>query len=119
VETDQSQDPLLRLLGPDERLEVHAPSTNGTLAVTDRRIILADGERVVLDMAFEGLRRIQFDIERSRMATLVVVPDEVRAAPVVVGVQPEHIADVARVLATIGRRIALLDGVLPERDGSG
>lgn len=116
METDH--DPVLRLLGPDEQLDVHAPSANGTLAVTDRRIILADGPRVVMDMAFEGLRRIQFDIERSRMATLVVVPDEVLAAPVVVGVQAEHIADVARVLASIGRRIALLDGILPEEQES-
>ncbi|HEY7525118.1 MAG TPA: hypothetical protein VH720_15830 [Candidatus Limnocylindrales bacterium] len=105
-EPDASQDPMLRLLRPDERLEVHTQVADGALAVTDQRMVLTDGNRVVMNLAFDDLRRIQFDIERRRPATLVVVPDGASEAPAVLNVPPERFDDVGRALAIIGRQIA-------------
>jgi hypothetical protein len=108
-EPDLDHDPMLRVLRPDERLEVQARAADGALTVTDQRIVLTDGRRVVMDLAFDGLRRIQFDVERGRPATLVVVPDASHAAPAVLTIPPERFDDVGRALAIIGRRIAQVD----------
>ena len=40
--------------------------------------------RTRLDVPFESIRRVQFDIERSRPATLVIVPDQPADVPEVV-----------------------------------
>ncbi len=59
------------------------------LRVTDRRLLLLSGGTVLLDLPYEGLRRIQYDIETDRPATLVIVPH--RPAD-----EPRVLADPAR-----------------------
>jgi hypothetical protein len=55
---------------------------------------------------FDQLRRIQFDIERTRPATMVIVPEQPRDEPQVLAVDPDEFDAVAKALATIDRRLA-------------
>ncbi len=75
------------------------------ILVTDRRIAVAQGERVALDIPIENVRRIQFDIEKSRPATLVIVPDSPRDPPQVLAVPVANYEEVAEALAILGRLI--------------
>jgi hypothetical protein len=94
------------LLGPGEEVQ-HATTAGGALlAVTSRRIAIVDGERTALDVAIDGLRRIQFDIERTRPASLVLVPDKAEHPPQVLSVQPQEYKAVADALVTVGLRLA-------------
>jgi len=98
--------PKLRLLDPDERIDVLTETLNAKLVVTDRRVAVAAGDRVALDVPFTALRRIQFDIERHRPATLVIVPENPGHEPQVLAVPVERYDDVTRALAIVGRRLA-------------
>ncbi len=77
-------------------------ATEAQLLVTDRRVAVAQRDRVRLDVPFDRLRRIQFDIERARPATLVIVPEHPRDEPQVLAIPREHIGAAANVLAFIG-----------------
>ena len=55
-----------------------------------------------------GLRRIQFDIERDRPATLVIVPHDPRNEPQVIPIPPELYDDVTGALAIVGRELAAI-----------
>jgi hypothetical protein len=100
-------EPVLRAtLEPDEQLRVQARARDAVLAVSDRRLIVASRERVVLSVSFDELRRIQFDIERDRPATMVIVPEEAHHEPQVLAIPPEEFSSTAEALALIGRQIA-------------
>jgi len=88
-----------------ETIQYEVEAVDAVLAVTDRRISISDGRRV-LDVPFDLLRRVQFDIERARQATLVVVPDPPSLPPEVVGIPPEGYEVAAEALAYVGRRLA-------------
>ena len=47
-----------------------------------------------------------FDIEKSRPATLVLVPEDADHGPQVLGVEPAEYEAMAGALVTIGRRLA-------------
>jgi hypothetical protein len=102
---DVSDEPGLRLLEPGEQVEVMTETTTAKLIVTDRRLAIATSDRVALDVAYADVRRIQFDIERKRPATLVIVPEHPSDEPQVLGVPPERYDDVTRALAIVGRRL--------------
>jgi hypothetical protein len=98
--------PALDLLEPGEALEAHAQAVDARLLVTDRRVAVAtDEDRLVLNVPIEHVRRVQFDIERSRPATLVIVPESPEDPPQVLAIPPEHYHDVANALAVIDRRL--------------
>jgi hypothetical protein len=65
---------VLEVLEPNETLRAHARARDAVIAVSDRRLIVAARERIALSIAFHELRRIQFDIERDKPATMVIVP---------------------------------------------
>jgi hypothetical protein len=94
------------VLDPDERIKVRARAHDALVAVSDRRVIVADPRRVALAIPFERLRRIQFDIEKSRPATLVIVPEEAQDRPQVLAVPPDQYKETANALVWIGRRLA-------------
>jgi hypothetical protein len=76
MQTTQPDDhPLLRDLTLDEVIRVRARAANAEIVVTDRRLAVANDARLLLNVLIDRLRRIQFDIERDRPATLVVVPE--------------------------------------------
>jgi len=97
--------PMPHVLRPGEVVETHAIADRSVIAVTQARLLVAEGENTVLDIPFEELRRIQFDIERDRDATLVIVPEHVTNWPRVVSVPAGSLRDTALVLARIGERL--------------
>jgi hypothetical protein len=105
---------LLEALEPGEELRVQALATDALLAVTDRRLVVAAAKRVALAVAFEDLRRIQFDIERDRPATLVIVPEMAHHEPQVLSIPPERYREASEVLVLIGQQLAR-----PNRAGTG
>jgi hypothetical protein len=103
---DPKDEPILRILQPDEELQAIANAAEARLLVTNRRFAVAVDDRITLDIAIDQLRRIQFDIEKSRPATLVLVPERPSDPPQVLSVPKEHYHEVADALAVIGGMIA-------------
>ena len=103
---DWSKHPIMGMLEPGETVQSLVPTAGVGLVVTDRRVAVAAAERIALNVPFEGIRRIQFDIERDRPATLVIVPESPRNPPQVLAVPPDRYDAVAEALAYIGRRLA-------------
>jgi len=97
---------ILEALDADEEIVVNARTVDATVAVSDRRLIVADHRRVALNVPFERLRRIQLDVERDRPATLVVVPEEASDAPQVLSISPDQYQAAADALVRIGLRLA-------------
>jgi hypothetical protein len=93
------------VLAPDEQIRFQAEGIEGLLALTDRRLLVADAQRV-LDVEVDQIRRIQFDIERRRPTTLVIVPEHPSNQPLVLSSPPEQYAAASEALAMIGQRLA-------------
>ena len=94
------------MLHPDEEIHVQAPAGDNIVIVTDRRLAIGSNERLTLDVSIDNLRRIQFDIERKRPATLVIVPEQREYDPQVLAVDPSGFEAIARALVTVGLRFA-------------
>ena len=103
---DRADHPALRLLEAGESVQVLTETEGAKLLVTDRRLAVTTDDRVVLAIGFDGLRRIQFDIERTRPATLVIVPESAANEPQVLAIPPERFDEITQALALIGRRLA-------------
>jgi hypothetical protein len=106
--------PLPHILQPGEVVESHAVANDAVIAVTSERLVVAQGGDQVLDIPFNELRRVQFDIERGRDATLVIVPEHISNWPRIVSVPVEQLRDAAVVLSRIGERI---NGVEQQQTG--
>ena len=98
--------PILRVLSPDEQVQALARAGDADIVVTDRRLAVHATDRLTLDIELDALRRIQFDIERQRPATLVVVPEHAGHEPQVLAVRPDQYPEVAEALVYIGQRLA-------------
>lgn len=96
--------PYLSILGPDEQVQVEARATDALMLVTDRRVAVAVQDRLAMAVPFESLRRIQWDVERDRHATLILVPEHVADTPQVLVIPPEEYAAVGHAIALIGGR---------------
>jgi hypothetical protein len=101
--------PAFGRLEPGETVQAVAHAESASLLVTDRRIAVADEDRLALDIPFDALRRIQFDIERQRPATLVIVPEHPANEPQVLAIPPERFKEVTQALALIGSRLHQLN----------
>jgi hypothetical protein len=109
-DSDRNFEPhVAEALEPGERVRVQARSTDAILAVTDRRLVVASPHRIALAVPIAGLRRIQFDIERHRPATLVIVPEHASYEAQVLSIPPEHYADAAEALVAIGHELAPIE----------
>jgi hypothetical protein len=102
----EDQHPIRRALDPDEEIHVEAPAGDSVVVVTSRRLAIGSNDRLALDVPIDNLRRIQFDIERDRPATLVVVPERPTDEPQVLAVRPSDYPGVADALVVIGQRLA-------------
>ena len=100
-----STPPALISLKRGERVQAHARALDASIVVTDRRLVVASEARLMLDVPFDRLRRIQFDIERARPAALVVVPEWPSDPPQVLSVPPDEYEAMAKVLTYVGVRI--------------
>jgi hypothetical protein len=105
TERNHSGDDLRRWLEPDEALQAMARARDAALAVSDRRVVLVAGDRLALNVPFERLRRVQFDIERDRPATLVLVPEHPGDEPQVLPIPREEYQAVAEALVAIGHAL--------------
>ena len=97
--------PLPHILQPGEVVERQAHADGFLIAVTPHRIIVTDGSRPVMDLPFGELRRIQFDLERGRDATLVMVPEHIWNEPRVFSVPTANVTETALTLGLIGQRM--------------
>jgi len=97
--------PVPHVLRPGEVVESQAVANGAIVAVTRERLVVVEGDKSVLDISFSELRRIQFDIERGRDATLVIVPEHISNWPHIVSVPVPNLRETAVVLARIGERI--------------
>ena len=97
---------LQKILDPDEQIHFRTRAMEGLVALTDRRLLVTDTQRVALNVAIDQIRRVQFDIERQRPATLVIVPEHPRDQPQVLSIPPEQYAAAGQALAMIGQRLA-------------
>ena len=98
--------PVLRSVDADENILVEALAGEHRVIVTDRRLSIATDDRLVLDVALNAIRRIQFDIERDRPATMVVVPEHPQDEPQVLAVRPRDYDSIGLALAAVGRYLA-------------
>jgi hypothetical protein len=97
--------PIRDALEADEEIHIEAPAGDHVIVVTDRRLAIGSRERLALNVPIQNVRRIQFDIERSRPATLVVVPEAPTDEPQVLAVRPQDYRGVADALVVIGQRL--------------
>jgi hypothetical protein len=98
--------PILRTVAQTEAIQAAARLRDTHLVVTERRLAVASDARLMLDVPIHNLRRIQFDIERTRPATLVIVPEHPDHEPQVLAVPRHEYRAVADVLVVIGERLA-------------
>jgi len=96
---------LAPLLDSGEAVHHRAETVEAIVAVTDRRVLVRDDQRVALDVPFSAIRRIQLDVERDRESTVVIVPEASRHRPQVLTVPSEQLHEIARVVAAIGLRL--------------
>jgi hypothetical protein len=107
---EEDDDPVIReVLEPGERVRLRAVATDAVLAVTDRRLVVAAPNRLALAIQFEGVRRVQFDIERNRPATLVIVPELAHHEPQVLAIPPHQYEAIAAALVAVGLALAPMD----------
>lgn len=99
------KDRLLRAIAQED-IRARATADGHVLTLTDDRLTVGTGDVVRLDVPIEDIRRIQFDIERDRPATLVIVPDLPSSEPQVIMVQPEDYGGVASALVALGLTMA-------------
>ncbi len=103
--------PVLGPIARDEAIRAAVQAGYADVLLTDRRLVIASEARVMLDVGLDDVRRIQFDIERIRPATLVVVPEHAAHPPQVIAVPPDQYGRVAELLVVLGQRLAAsLDG---------
>ena len=104
--TDELGDhPIKAALRPGEQVRALVRMRDNLVLVTDERVAVAADERIAMNLAIRELRRIQFDIERDRPATLVIVPEHPSDEPQVLAIPPETYDAVGEALAYVGRRL--------------
>jgi hypothetical protein len=91
-----------------DEIRVRGHATNGDFAITDRRLLVTGPGGVRLNIPFATLRRIQFDLDFGRPATLAFVSNDPRDAAIVLNIPPEEYDAVADALMAIGTQLALL-----------
>lgn len=106
MEAEQDHPHLLRALEPGEEIRARALAVDAVLAVTDRRVVVAAPARIALAVPIDGIRRVQFDIERTRPATMVIVPEHADHEAQVLTIPAHQYEAAARALATLGQDLA-------------
>ena len=98
--------PILSPIAQAEPPQAVARVRDAHVVVTEHRLAVASDVKLLLDVPIDNVRRVQFDIERTRPATLVVVPEHPGDEPQVLAVRPEHYPAVADVLVVLGQQLA-------------
>lgn len=99
---------LFDALRPGEQIVEVVQVDGATLIVTTDRVAVGADKRIQFDVRIAGLRRIQFDIEAQRPASLSIVPESAAMEPSILTVMPHAYDDVARALAYVGTQLDIL-----------
>ena len=99
------KDPVVTRISGDETVQAVVDGVDGRVVVTDHRLAVANARRIALNVELRTIRRIEFDIERERPATMVIVPDDPRHQAQVVTVPSEQYDAAASAIAYVGRLI--------------
>ena len=100
-----ANDPIAAQLSAEETIRALVDGLDGRVVVTDKRLAVTEAQRIALNVELQKIRRIQFDIERQRPATMVIVPDDPRDEAQVITVPPEQFDAAGAALAYVGRTI--------------
>ena len=95
--------PAISPSGRDAHLAVRLPEQDVT--IDDGRLSVRSAGRTVLDLPIAEIRRVQFDVERGRPATFVIVPERAMHEPQVIAVPVELLSAMGELLARLGRRL--------------
>ena len=95
----------LQAIAPQDIL-AQASADGHLLVVTSQLLRVTEGDRARLEVPIENVRRIQFDIEKERPATLVIVPDSPAHDAQVISVPPDEYVQVSHALAILGLQMA-------------
>ncbi len=104
-EADMPKPSPLRAIDPQDIL-AQTSADGHDLVVTSQFLRVGADQHVRLDVPIGNVRRIQFDIERDRPATLVIVPDRPSDEPQVISVPPNDYLGVSHALAVLGLEMA-------------
>ena len=95
----------LRAIDPQD-IRAQSSADGHVVVLTNDLLRVGSGDDVQLDVPIGDIRRIQFDMERDRPATLVIVPDAAWRESQVIMVEPENYEGVAHVIAVLGLMMA-------------
>jgi hypothetical protein len=96
---------MLRQPDSDEGGDLVLTTDGVSLRVTNGRLMISVDGLVRLDVSYAELRRIQFDLEAERRATLVIVPHLPRHEPQLLTVARDDLEEAAAILAFVGQRM--------------
>jgi hypothetical protein len=96
---------LIGALDPDEKVQATARAQGAVVAVSERRLLVAEGDRIALKIRLDQVRRIEFDIDKGRPVTLIIVPENPGDEPQVLAVSTDQIRPMAAVLVFIALRL--------------
>jgi hypothetical protein len=89
-----------------------ARTVEGTLRVAAGRLQVMIESRLALDVDVRGVRRIQFDLEQQRPASLVIVPHDPRREPQVLSIPFDEVPRVAEVITHVSESFRDLDELI-------
>jgi hypothetical protein len=93
----------------DARAELVVNAREATIRLTSSSVQVIGERGLELEVSYQGLRRIELDIEHDRPATFVIVPHDTLDLPQVLSLPAAEYAAAGQAIAYIGRRLAQLD----------
>jgi predicted ATPase len=93
------------ILDPEEEIQSRTWAVGALVAITDRRLMVSTHARLALNVAISRIRRIELNIERNRLATLIIVPESPRDDPQVLSIPAEEYEAAIQAVALIGGRL--------------
>lgn len=94
-----------RALGDDEVL-TGVEFDNVLVALTASRLLIADRQRIRVDLPLSELHRVQFVLENDRPALLTFVPSSDRYPTDLVSVPGDRFEDAGQLVIAVGRSMA-------------
>lgn len=81
-------------------------AAEATVILSEDRIDVATGPRLQMSAAIDGLRLVEFGIEKGRPVTLILVPDSPDQTPQILTIPTDQYEAVAKILLSLAREIA-------------